>query len=220
VKRVQQVWAHRTASEYRSATVAAEMLHWTLQLGLSPDTIRLIHRLVSDELEHAEACFQTYQAAGGSDPVTPVPDAWLCLSHEPERPLILRALAVAADEYAVAETVAFHVFKEIARHAVAPAVAPVVQRIVEDEARHSRFGWEAVEELLERTGDVGRTFLRERLPSYLQRVRDDYTRQAAPCTAEEVAWGLMDTDAYASITERALGRVEERMERLLRPSDP
>ncbi len=214
MKRVHRVWAHRTASEYRSASLAAEALHWTLQLGLSPDTIRLAHRVVADEFDHAQLCYGVLQAAGGSPDAAPVPEPWLTLRQEPNAPLLLRALAVAADEYAVAESVALRLFKEMSRHADASAVAPVVARIVKDEAHHSRFGWRLVEELLEQTGDSGRAWLAERLPAYMERVRRDYDSQASPCTPTEWSWGLMDPDLYRELTDRALANVAKRFRRL------
>ncbi len=214
MKRVRRVWAHRTASEYRSASLASEALHWTLQLGLAPGTIRLAHRVVADEFDHAELCYDVLQAAGGSPDAAPVPEPWLTLRQEPDAPLLLRALAVAADEYAVAESVALRLFKEMNRHADAPAVAPVVARIVTDEAHHSRFGWQLVEELLERTGDPGRVWLAERLPTYLERVRCDYDSQASPCTPTEWSWGLMDPDLYRELTDKALANVGKRFRRL------
>lgn len=88
--RVRRVWAMRTASEYRSATLAAQYTHWLLRLGLPPDLVRQAMRVTSDELEHAERCFALSQAAGGAEPQAPVPETWLELGQDPEASSTLR----------------------------------------------------------------------------------------------------------------------------------
>ena len=98
----------------------------------------------------------------GEGAPTPVPDLWLSLPHEPDRPLQWRALAVAAREYAVSEAVALDVFRHIQQLDLGPEARPVVDRIVVDEARHAAFGWAALDELLGLTGDEGRALLAER----------------------------------------------------------
>lgn len=214
MKRVRTVWAHRTASEYRSATLAASYLHMLLRLGVSPDTARLCHRVILDEIDHAELCFDTYRAAGGVRPTSTVPDEWLTHTHDPDAALALRALAIGADEYAVAETVAHRLFQRMATLDLAPEVAPVVQRIVSDEARHSGFGWQVVEELLEATGDEGRMFLSARVEGYLQRVRSEYGTSRLPCTDEERQWGLMDGTTYDTLVDETLDFVRTRFARI------
>ena len=47
--RVQRTWRLRTVAEYTSAARTAELLHWLLAVGASPDTLGVCHRIVGDE---------------------------------------------------------------------------------------------------------------------------------------------------------------------------
>jgi hypothetical protein len=213
VNRVRSVWAHRTASEYRSAARAAEYAHWLLRLAAPPDLVRAALRTAREELDHAEACHDHHRAAGGTFEQSPVPEGWLSLEHAREAPLALRALAVACDEYAIAETVALALFRTLARGPLRPEVAAVVRRIVADEGRHSAFGWAAVDALLDTPG--GRELVVDGLPRWTARVRRAYASDAPPCSPEETAWGLLSPAVYEGVVERTLARVRVRFERLL-----
>ena len=149
-------WGHHVATEYRSAMVATELLHWLLRLAASPDTLTRCHRIVADELRHAELAWGLHQLQGGAGPA-PVPEEWTAIPHAPGQDLLHRTLATLVCEYALSETVATALFRRFRRLPLRPEVAPVVARIVRDEATHSAFGWFALEELLpaRRTGRPG-----------------------------------------------------------------
>lgn len=213
--RVRRVWALRTASEYRSATVAAQYAWWLLQLGRSPGLVRQAQRVAADELDHAERCYGLFRAAGGDGAPAPVPDVWLSLPQEPDQPLLWRALAVAADEYALSEAVALDVFRHIQQLPLNPEARQVVDRIVVDEARHAAFGWAALEELLALTGDPGRAWLGERLGGYAERIRAAYRSRTGPATDVEQSWGVLGPERYGPLVEAALaGPVARNLGRL------
>jgi hypothetical protein len=213
--RVRRVWSRRTASEYRSAAIAAQYAWWLLQLGRSPGLVRQAQRLAADELDHAELCYGLFLAAGGEGAPTPVPDLWLSLPQEPDRPLLWRALAVAAHEYALSEAVALDVFRHIQQLDLGPEARPVVDRIVVDEARHAAFGWAALDELLAVTGDEGRAFLAERLSGYADQIRAGYRSRSGPATAVDQAWGVLGPERYADLVDAALaGPVARNLGRL------
>jgi hypothetical protein len=122
-------WAHHVATEYRSATVVAELLHWLLALGASPDTIARCHRIVADELRHAEMSWELQNLAGGAGPA-PVPAEWTRIPHAPDADLLHRTLATLVCEYALSETIATALFRRLKRQALRPEVATVIARIV------------------------------------------------------------------------------------------
>lgn len=212
--RVVREWQNRVRAEYGSAALTAELLHWLLQLGVSPDTLKVCHRIVDDELVHAELSREVYLAAGGSDEAIALGGARLTLPHGPGRPLLERALLVAADVYCCGETVARPLFREMRRGTTQPLAAKALDRIIKDEARHSELGWALLEELLERADEHSRRALAASVPSFMQRFADGSSGEAAPADAkavlsqEDAAWGLLTLDRYRAIARQC---VEEKI---------
>lgn len=199
---VRMTWAARTAAEYRSASVSAEMLHWCLCLGVAPALVARVHRLVDDELDHAELSRAVHVAAGGSPGDVTVDRGNLALRIAPSEPLGRRALAAAFQEFAVHETLALECFKAMAKADLEPVVRRAVDRIVRDEARHRRLGWELVRALLALTGE--RAWLESLAPAAIRGVLACYPADTAAPSAGEARWGLLSGAAYASAVASAI----------------
>jgi len=208
---VRHVWRRRVMAEYGSAALTAELLHQLLVLGLSPDTLETCHRIVGDEMAHAELSLEVFLAAGGSSDVDIPLDREGLRSHRSlDAPLEFRALATVADAFCCGETVAVPLFRAIREPTEEPAAVAALDRILRDESIHRAFGWDVLDELLERTGEEGRRWVREHVHSYMERIRRAYRRRGGDedvCSPTELRWGRMEPRRYGAITEECIARV-------------
>ncbi len=123
------------------------------------------------------------------------------VSIAPSEPLGRRALAAAFQEFAVHETLALECFKAMAKADLEPVVRRAVDRIVRDEARHRRLGWELVRALLALTGE--RAWLESLAPAAIRGVLACYPADTAAPSAGEARWALLSGAAYASAVASA-----------------
>lgn len=204
MERVRRQWVAQVQVEYASAARTAELLHWLIQLGVSPDTLETCRRVVADELVHAELSRDTVVAAGGDAAAIPIDPATLVLTHEQGGSLPARALGAVAAIFCCGESLAVPLFLEMRREATEPAAVTALDRIVKDEAVHRAFGWNALDELLERFGDDGRALLASRLPAYIEEARTTYTGRAFERSDVHRAFGLIDIERYEALTETCI----------------
>jgi hypothetical protein len=204
---VRRTWAARTLAEYRSSAITAELLHWLITVAVSPDTLDTCHRIVSDELAHADLSREAFLAAGGDASALPLPRESLFLRHAPDEVLELRCLAVAADVYCCGETVAVPLFIALGEKATEPTAVAALERILRDEAVHKAFGWQLLDELLERLGEPGRAWLAPRIPGYIQRIDKTYTAYGTDITPHGAAWGLMPPARFTEVARSCIAEV-------------
>lgn len=209
---VRAAWALRTAAEYRSASLGSQMLHWAIQLGLSPLVIERLHSFVADELHHSELSREIHAAAGGTPEQVVVHRESLSFVPQPDVPLEQVALVAALEEFVLHESVALHAFRLIlAQSPLTNFVRDRLSKIARDEARHCRTGALLLAELVQRTGQG--IWLQSRVPPSMARLTQAYATSLRPSDAER-AWGLLSDDGYTtaiasaarSTIRRALGR--------------
>ena len=85
-----------------------------------------------------------------------------------------------------------------------------LDRILRDESIHRAFGWDTLDELLEILGEPAIHLVRQRIPDYVERLRDAYSwpeTSPSSCTDEELRWGRMEPHRYQEITERCIADV-------------
>ena len=201
---VQDVWRDRVIAEYHSAAISAELLHWLIQTGVSPDTIDLCHRIVKEELQHAEICRDIYLYAGGSMDQIPISHHNLSYTEELGQPSPLRALSMCTRVFCCGETVAVPLFKELLRRATHPKPVAVLKQILADEAGHQYFGWDLLDELLTLMGPPAHRWIKQRIPSYIEDVRQLYYSEIQYCSSEDQQWGLMPAGMYSQIAQTCL----------------
>jgi hypothetical protein len=207
--RVRKTWERRVIAEYRSAAISAELLHWLIQIGVSPDTIERCHEIVQEELNHAEMSRAVYLAAGGSLDRIQIPYQQLAYPKEKESPVPLRALSMCTRVFCCGETVAVPLFNALLKHSENKLTDPVLEQIVADEAGHKYFGWTLLDELLELLGEPVKEWLKQRIAGYIEEVRTNYHSDNDCCVPEDQAWGLMTGTEYSTITERCITEVIE-----------
>lgn len=202
--RAARFWRGQVAAEYGSAGQTAELLHWCIVLGLSPDTLALAHRIVSDELAHAAGCNDVLRAAGlADDPVELRPEQAV-LSAAVGEPVTRRALIVAADTYCLGEGVAVPLFRQMRERARVPSVCAVLDRIGIDERVHAAFGWVLLDELLERTDAADHAWLSAQLDPLCSWRIERYSGPSQPPSPDERAWGLLDPAEAGRIVARTI----------------
>ncbi len=189
--RVRQEWSRRVAAEYGSAGITAQVLAWSVQAGLPPGLLYTANRIVRDELDHARLSHEVLVALGGA-----------------EEPVVLAAedlsvggtlVDVVVRNFCLGESFAVPTFERMRRRATHPAVRPVLDRILEDEAVHRAFGWDALDALLELAPTL-REHVTIVLPGHVASF-DGYAnpRAAPPLTDEERGCGLLDHAEYAEL---------------------
>lgn len=202
--RVHREWANRVAAEYRSAALAAQVLHWSLQAGIPEPLLNVALRIVRDELDHAALSHECLCALGGDAAPVPLDAAAMAA---PGTPGILGGLVDSVVvNFCLGETFAVPLFDAMRRGTTHPAAAAALLRILRDEAAHRQFGWDLLDELLARVPGVeGR--VSGALPAALAGFRRAYAPEdddAPPLSPEEIACGLLPVSAYRAVHDQAL----------------
>ncbi len=176
------------------------MLAWSITAGLPTPLLHTAARIVRDELDHAALAHAALVALGGAD--TPV-DLSADRLHVPAGKGLLADLSRAVlRDFCLGETLAVPYFAEMRRRATHPAVAPVLDRVLADEAAHRAFGWDALDALIALDPGV-RPWTEARLPA-LRATFAAYEAppDAPPLTDAERACGLLDNAEYGALFAR------------------
>lgn len=193
--RVLQEWANRTAAEYRSAAVTAQVVQGLIQVGSPRDLIDDARRIVGDELDHAELSHTCLVALGGAPGVS-LDAADMAAQTHPGGALA-SVLRVLTRSFCIGETLAVPLFRAMFAHTTHPAVLPVMERVLQDEAFHRAFGWRALDHLIQRDPDGVRAFVSHELGQWLPGYEQAYAGQTgAALTEAERGAGLIDVAEY------------------------
>lgn len=188
-------------AEYRSAAHASEVATWLIEVAASPDLVRDALRIVSDELAHAELSAGVLEAAGGSVSGMVARESLRLPRSEPVEWALVRA---GVELFCLGETVAVPLFRRMLAGATVPVAREALRRIVADEARHRRFGWDLLDWARSSAArPVVEHVLANELPAMLGRVRTAYgegRRADIPDTWR--AWGLIAPAEYAQDLEK------------------
>lgn len=209
--RVRGEWLRRVEAEYRSSAITQHLGLWLIQVGASPDLIKLAMRIAADEIAHADLSHRAYTAAGGAD-LPQIPRETLELRRHPSDPLEVDVTRVCVDVFCLGETVAVPLFAKLRRGCTVPAARRVLDRVLRDEVRHRDFGWTCLSWLLEEhpMGEELRVVIEHELPLWFSRVRNVYAPAGAEAQksipAEDRAWGLMPPASYVEVLNRTLER--------------
>lgn len=208
--RVRGEWLRRVEAEYRSASIAQHLGLWLIQIGASPDLIRMCMRIANDEIVHADLSHRAFVAAGGEGGPTLARET-LELPRRAGDPLELDVLRVCVDVFCLGETVAVPLFAKLRAGCTVPAARRVLDRVLRDEVRHRDFGWTLLAWLFEHpAGPAFRAVVERELPQFFARVRSTYAPAAAAresaIDAEDRAWGLMPAAQYGDVLRRTFER--------------
>ena len=199
--RVAEEWSRRVVAEYRSAALTAQLAGWLIEIGASPDLIRMALRIVDDELVHAELAHAVTQALGVKVP--PIERRSLRLSGG-RGPRVRDVARVGVALFCLGETLAVRLFRALRQECRRPLARAALDRILRDEVRHRDFGWQLLGWLLASQPAL-RSGVVHALPGQLRALRASYAPalgRVVPLDEEERAWGLVDPPEYAAILER------------------
>lgn len=203
-------WARQVSAEYRSSALAQELTLWLTQLGASPDLISAGLRIAADELEHARLSHEVLTIAGGRA-APPLDRANLAIRRGVHDGLEERVLEAAVVIFCLGETVAVPLFRHLRSGCEAVAPRGVLDQIVRDEPRHSSFGWDLLDWLLDGpcAGHEGRAERAlHRGFAALERAYGDHgLAPGAELSSHDRAWGLAPREEYASILRSTFERV-------------
>ncbi len=200
--RVHREWRNRVSAEYRSAAITAQVLHWLIQVGAGDELVSTCMRVVRDELDHAQLSHDCLVALGGGG--TASLDARAMA--EPMRPegLVASLLDSILQNFCLGETFAVPLFNRMYEGTTHPDARRVLTRVLQDEAVHRAFGWQALDALLEADPEGVRAFVNKRLADHVASFQRAYApdTDGTPLTAEERACGLMDVADYREVWTR------------------
>src|SRR5262245_47269506 len=125
---VRAEWLRRVQAEYMSASVTQHLGLWLIQIGASPDLIKLALRIVTDELEHARLSHVTYTRAAGTDMPRLVREQ-LGLRRGGEGPLEHEVARAALAVFCLGETVAVPLFRRLREGCSIPSARRALDRI-------------------------------------------------------------------------------------------
>ncbi len=208
--RVRNEWLRRVEAEYRSAAITQHLGLWLIQIGASPDLVKLSMRIAADEIAHADLSHRAYVAAGGEE-LPQITRETLQLRRHEEDPLEDDVLRVCVDVFCLGETVAVPLFSKLRADCTVPAARRVLDRVLRDEVRHRDFGWTLFAWMLEHPlHERFRALVARELPHFFRRVRGVYAPSGAETRAsiapEDRAWGLMPPALYGQVLTRTLER--------------
>jgi len=208
--RVRDEWLRRVEAEYRSAAITQHLTLWLMQIGASPDLVKLGLRIAGDEMAHSDLSHRAYVAAGGTS-MPHITRESLELRRRPNEPLENDVARVCGEIFCIGETVAVPLFKEIREKCVAPSARRCLDRVLRDEVRHRDFCLTLMPWLLESpAGPSLRALVTRELPGWFARVRGMYAPASAQRRSnvadEDRAWGLIAPARYGEILRRTLDR--------------
>lgn len=203
-------WLRRVQAEYTSAARTSVFTHWLIQLGASPDLIRVGLRIVDDELAHAELSHAVVIDAQGS-PASPALSQESLNLQRRHDDLLTDVLRRCVGIFCLGETVAVPLFSEMRKNCDIASARSALDRILLDEVRHRDFGWTTLAWLLELHPQQAPEIVVDLLPGAFRQVQRNYAGGAPPevdeAREQELRrWGLIPPDTYAPILARCAER--------------
>jgi hypothetical protein len=207
---VRREWCRRVEAEYGSAAITQNLGLWLVQIGASPDLVKMSNRIVADELEHARLSHVVYRAAGGEGLPALVRERLALRRHDTD-PLEVDVARVCLDVFCLGETVAVRLFNVLRQKCTVAPARRALDRVLRDEVRHRDFGWTLLDWMLESpVAPHVRTVAERELPRFFKRVLDVYARGATDEDGDvkqlERSWGLAPPARYAEAVHKTFDR--------------
>jgi hypothetical protein len=207
---LQREWKARIVAEYHSAAFTAELTHLLIRIGAPYDLLYTAHRIIKDELVHAEKSFSMFQAVGGQEQLVELRDDTLRLPVYSED-TFTQVTCTCLQLFCLGETFAVPLFREMNRRTKYYKAVFVLKRILRDESVHREFGWSLLDHLLERDAEKTKEIAKQHLGSFLRQYQSGYGRdnELVPerVGANEEPYGLMPRARYVKVFDETLQQV-------------
>ena len=176
-------WRERMASEHASARVFGALVGGMMKAGLPADETYRVADMVRQELDHARLCARVLVGLG----VPPVAEL-AELPAVPEHPDASPLEAVLRNVISIgccSETVAVALVATEREQAGPPPLRRVLDQILRDEIKHSRFGWRLLSRLAPSLSARERASLGEYLvDAFAHQIRFHAPFLKMPCAAD------------------------------------
>jgi hypothetical protein len=174
-------WNQRIADEQQSSRLFAGLLPQMMRVGVDPGFAAAAAEAVVDELRHARLCAAVVESLGGQPRAGADMAAFEELPRHvdasPLEGLLRNVLSISCLE----ETVGGALLENDHRRARESTLRRVIAEILDDEIRHSRLGWQMLQNLAPRIDERMRTRLGTYLVPAFSRLFDRYlTSDEAP----------------------------------------
>ena len=154
-------WARAGLYEHASVASFARFALELLALGAPPDLLRAVSRASSDELSHANECFELALRFSGTSVgpgALPIGNDMFARIGDP-----VATAAALFDEGCVNESIAACEAADAAERCVDPHARRVLEMLATDEQRHAVAAWAALRWLIDRFGEQVAAPLRDRV---------------------------------------------------------
>jgi hypothetical protein len=207
---LQREWKARIVAEYHSAAFTAELVHLLIRIGAPYDLLYTAHRIIKDELVHAERSFGMFQLLGGKEQLVELRDETLRLPVY-SADTFTQVACTALQFFCLGESFAVPLFREMARKTKHHKATLVLKRILRDESVHREFGWSLLDYLLERDEATTKEIAKKQLGAFLRQYQRGYGTNSPEyperVSAKEEPYGLMPRARYVKVFEEALHQV-------------
>ena len=177
-------WKERMVSEHASARVFGELVGGMMRAGLPAEETYRVADMVRQELDHASLCAKVLVAIG-VEPVAELPELTHVPGHEDAASPLEAVLRNVISVGCCSETVAVALVATERELAGPRSLRRVLDQILRDEIKHSRFGWRLVSRLAPSLSTRERTSLDEYLvDAFAHQVRFHAAFLDMPCAGE------------------------------------
>ena len=178
-------WKARMVSEHASARVFGTLVGGMMRAGLPADETYRVADMVRQELDHARLCARVLLALG-VEPLAELPVLDVVPEHEDASSPLEAVLRNVISIGCCSETVAVALVATEREQAGPLALRRVLDQILRDEIKHSRFGWRLVSRLAPSLSNEGRASLDEYLvDAFAHQLRFHAPFLDMPCAGEE-----------------------------------
>jgi hypothetical protein len=176
-------WRERMASEHASARVFGALVGGMMNAGLPADETYRVADMVRQELDHARLCARVLVSLG-AEPIATLSELPAVPEHTDATPLeaVLRNIISIG---CCSETVAVALVATEREQAGPPQVRRVLDQILRDEIKHSRFGWRLMSRLAPSLTPAERSSLSDYLvDAFAHQIRFHAPFLDMPCATE------------------------------------
>jgi hypothetical protein len=208
---VSEAWRENGRTEHASVASFARLSLELLAVGAPASLVMAANLDALDEIRHTEACFATAASLDGRlEGPGPFPEARTPAGFSLSRRYALARLAVTSlIDGALQEGVSARIAAKLARRAVHPGIASVLQQIARDEGRHAAHAWDIVEWCL-KEGGTSVAFALIGAFAFLPQRLESARREPARAGAWE-SFGIpgrgLEIEQYAATRRHAVQRI-------------
>lgn len=204
MNRIQQFWFSQAKAEYSSAAIASDFAHALCCAGVVPELVRQSLQIAQDELVHAQMAYQVAQMSGVTTPISlEGMQLGIVATNASLQENLLETLIVF---FCLGETVAVPLFAAMKNKNQQEQVLATYTRILQDEPRHSSFGWLCLAWIDQNWPDA-----RAKIPTFfykgLSSIASQYycvNDETSELTILEKYWGMLPPLRYAEIFENTI----------------